>query len=177
MTISFDDPRWGQLKGGYRLHYNPVPGLRRLAAEGDVPAVWTEFWNELHHQGDVDEASYAAVPALVDIQERGQALGANFYALCATVEIERHRTRNPPLPAWLSADYKDAWRRLLPLALRDLTKSLDADTSQNALAVVALAKGFLRLGAFLWLAAGDEVSEFLEERAAWSELYDEHRAG
>jgi len=47
-------------------------GLQRLAAGMDRDAAWAELWQGLHHQGDVCEASYAAVPHLVRIQpDRG----------------------------------------------------------------------------------------------------------
>ncbi len=60
-TLPIDDHRWKSLARGYRLAYDPRPTLRALAtdfADGDA---WMELWGELHRQGDVGEASYAAV--------------------------------------------------------------------------------------------------------------------
>ncbi|HEY0686085.1 MAG TPA: hypothetical protein VGD45_27325 [Steroidobacter sp.] len=62
--MSLDDERWRQLKGGYRVTYDPSGALKLLESGVDV---WGELWDELHHQGDVDVASYAAVPHLVRI--------------------------------------------------------------------------------------------------------------
>jgi hypothetical protein len=38
--------------------------------------VWDELCNELHHQGDVGLASYAAIPQLVRISEERRGFGA-----------------------------------------------------------------------------------------------------
>src|SRR5881397_662960 len=107
--LTLDDPRWTQLEGGYRLPYDPTAALRQLDSGGHQPAVWDEFWKELHHQGDVGTASYAAIPTLVDIHRRMRELDWNLYALAATIEVERHRRSNPPIPDWLVADYEQAW--------------------------------------------------------------------
>jgi hypothetical protein len=65
--LDFDDSRWKGLKGGYRIPYDPRPVLRNLEEGKDLSDAWSELWDELHHQGDVDVASYAAVPHLVRI--------------------------------------------------------------------------------------------------------------
>jgi len=59
--LSLTDPRWRTLKGGYRTLYDASGALSRLAQGYDV---WEELWDKLQHQGDVGEASYAAVPHL-----------------------------------------------------------------------------------------------------------------
>jgi hypothetical protein len=104
--LSLTDPRWRSLKGGYRRVYDASGALRRLEEGHDV---WDELWEELHHQGDVGEASYAAVPQLVRISRDGGHRDWNLYALVARIEIERHRKSNPPIPDWLLADYSSAW--------------------------------------------------------------------
>jgi hypothetical protein len=175
--LSLDDPRWAALHGGYRLPYNPVPGLRKLMAQPDSYDVWNEFWNELHHQGDVGDASYAVVPVLVELLRQGSRLGWNCFALCATIEVERHRRGNPPVPDWLSAEYRGAWQQLLPLALAEVRSTTDPAELRQLLAVIALVQGELRLGALLSGLSDDELDEILEERAAWSSLYDPQRAG
>ena len=125
----------------------------------------------LHHQGDVGEASYAAVPHLVRICRDAARRDWNLYGLAGLIEIERHRKSNPPIPDWLNADYLAAWGDLEKLALRDLADASERELIQTALAVVALARGQLRLGAFLaWLDEG-ELAELTEDRLAWSTLY------
>ena len=54
--------------------------------------------DNLHHQGNVGEASYAAVTALVDLYCSDHLPDWNLFALTATIEVERHRKGNPSLP-------------------------------------------------------------------------------
>jgi hypothetical protein len=144
-----EDTRWETLRSAYRSTYDPRGVLRQLA-ERPSEAAWNELWNELHHQGDVDDASYAAVPVLAEIHRNSRSLGWNCYALCATIEIERHRKANPPLPAWVKSEYE----------------------IRSAMSVVAIAKGMLGLGALIGSLDDSELQEILDERLGWSDLYN-----
>ena len=166
--LSLTDPMWQQLEGGYRMPYDASKALAQME-RGE--SVWEELWNELHHQGDVGVASYAAIPQLVRISEARRASDWNLYALAATIEIERHRKNNPPLPDWLCFSYKSAWAGLVKLALADLAGKPDELTLRTALGVVALGRGELKLGALLHHADADEISAYVEENLAWSSLY------
>ena len=168
MLLSLDDPLWPTLEGGYRIPYDVAEALKAMQAGEDV---WHELWEELHHQGDVGVASYAAVPQLVAMLGGAQAREEDFYALIALIEIERHRQHNPPLPDWLADSYRDAWAQLPAIAARDLQGQLDPVMLESVFAVLALAKGKLRLGAALMHMDSSEVDEWLEERLGWSEVY------
>jgi len=166
------DPKWEGLEGGYRIPYDPRPVLSKLASGIEVDHEWEELWNELHHQGDVGEASYAAVTALVDLYSSGRHPDWNLFGLSATIEIERHRKGNPPLPQWISEDYQRAWRKLAELALAKLrVDQVDSDTLQSALAVLAIARGNLKLGAMINHLDSSELDEILEQCLGWQELY------
>jgi hypothetical protein len=169
--IDLEDPRWENLSGGYRIPYDPRPSIRALDAGGDPETAWDELWRELHHQGDVGDASYASVVALVDLRKRKQVLGWRLYALASTIELARHRRGNPAIPEWLSAPYRSAWAELLGLALDDLRSARETLLIQAAMAVVALAKGEFKLGALLDHLDSSELDELLEERLGWSGLY------
>ena len=175
--LSLDDPRWRTLRGGYRASYDPTPALRRLATNWQDEDAWNELWGELHHQGDLGDASYAAVPVLVELAGRVRDRGWNFYALVSTIETERHRRSNPSVPAWLAASYARAWRELLHLAIADLESTAEPLMLQSALGVVALAKGELRLGALISQLDASERDKALDDLFAWSELYTEDRGG
>ncbi len=146
MLLSLDDPIWPTLEGGYRTPYDVAEALKAMQAGEDV---WHELWEELHHQGDVGVASYAAVPQLVHLLGGADAREEDFYALIALIELERHRKHNPPLPAWLAGSYQAAWAQLPAIAARDLQGQLDPVMLESVFAVLALAKGKLRLGALL----------------------------
>jgi hypothetical protein len=166
--LSLDDSKWRELKGGYKVAYDASVALSRLERGEDV---WDELWQELHHQGDVGDASYAAVPQLVRIAGALPQRDWNLYGLVSTIEIERHRKSNPPLPEWIAESYRAAWQQLLTIAMRDLRDVSDRPTLRSILGAVALAKGDVKLGALVAYSDESEVSEILEQRDAWSTLY------
>jgi hypothetical protein len=113
------------------------------------------------------------VTALVDLYSNENLPDWNLFNLTATIEVERHRRGNPPLPEWLSDDYQSAWWTLGQLALTTLRKTVDSETLQTALAVLAIAHGDLKLGALIIHLDNSELDEILEQYLAWNELYDE----
>ena len=106
-----------------------------------MSAAWTELSDGLHHQGDVGEASYAAVPHLVRIHQARGVLDWNTYALVGTIDLARDYHRNPPVPAWLHAEYVAAINHLAELALRELPSTTDRATVLSLLAVLAIWRG------------------------------------
>ncbi len=109
--MSLDDPRWGELEGGYRgALYDASAALKRLEAVNDIEStkkVYQELWDNLHHQGDVGLASYYAVPHLVRIAQEKKLVDYNVLGLVSLIEIQRHK-ENPPLLKALYAMYRDA---------------------------------------------------------------------
>ncbi|QND57232.1 hypothetical protein [Mesorhizobium huakuii] len=156
-----DDIRWSGLKGGYKVIYDPRPALQKLAVHYTSKSAWDELWNELHHQGDVGDASYAAVVEIARISEDHAPAYWGAYGLAATIEEARLLDdQNPPVPDWIEPHYSVAWQTLLHLALRDLATSTDDETANCALAVVALRRGRLSL-ARMAMCAEDERAEML----------------
>jgi len=153
------------------MPFDPRPALLRLQTDGNDAKAWAELWANLHHQGDVDEASYASIVELTGIHESTRLSTVNLFALVAIVEIERHRRTNPPVPEWLKADYRDAWLRLHQAALRELEESSAPDVLQYAAAVVLLSKGLDQLGALVWYQDASTLQEYLDDHLAWTELY------
>jgi hypothetical protein len=161
-------PRWRELQGGYKVPYDASVALMKLEGGENV---WDELWQELHHQGDLGEASYAVVPHLVRIAGAFSERDWNFYGLLSTIEVERHRKANPPLADWLVDDYGAAWSKVLDLALADLRQVRNPTTLRSILGAVALAKQHLKLGAWVTFADESEIDEALEQQSAWSKLY------
>src|ERR1044071_9843077 len=123
--LALTDSRWSTLSGEYRVPYDPRPSLQRLADDFLDRGTWEELWGELHHQGDLGEASYAAVPHLIRLAAAAPKRDWNVYALVATIETERHRHNNPPLPEYLSASFTAGLQQLAELALSDLQTATD----------------------------------------------------
>ncbi len=169
--MSYDDPKWREMQGGYRIPYDPTPALRKLESGSDMHGAWEELWNELHHQGHLGEASYAAVPHLVRIHKENRNLDSDLYALVSIIEIVRKRKDNPPIPDWLEATYASALEDLLELAIQDLAQSDDPLTVWPILGFIVLAKGYRKFGALMSYFDESELDEVFEEYLGWSELY------
>ena len=163
----FDDPRWTGLVGGYRIPYDPRPTLRALERGGDAEAAWRELSTELYDQGDVGEASYAAIPHVVRICEKRDGAVWDAYALAAMIELARRDGGNPEVPAELSHAYQAAWRRLVAIGLRQLEVTEDPLLVSYIVAVVAIAKGQTSLGRFAALFDESERIVLLHD-AGWA---------
>ena len=98
-----------------RTAFDPRPSLRNLESNVHAKEAWHELWEELHHQGDVGEASYAAVPHLVRIHGKRKMAGWNTYALVAVIEMARGKGKNPEVPGWLREEYFAAIQDLAKL--------------------------------------------------------------
>lgn len=161
--LALEDPKWKTLNGGYRTSYDVSTALQTLKTSTDPKLVWEELWNELHHQGDVGEASYAAVPHLVRIVKDRGFVDWNLYSLVSTIEIERHAKQNPPLPDWAKASYEQAWKELLDLATKDLHMTDDELTVRTILGAMAVGKGMLKLGRILTYLDAHEIEDIHQQ--------------
>ena len=151
------------MKGGYRTPCDPRPLLSRLESETDVSTIWPELWDELHHQGDVDEASYAVVPHLVRIYLQRGVLDANVYSLVATIELARLKESNPNPPDYLANDYFAAIDELARIGLQDLQQADQEELVFGIMALIALWKGYRTWGYALLSFQDGELGELLEK--------------
>ena len=162
--LSFEDPRWTELKAGYRVAIDLRPPLQRLESDRDPKQAWDELWQELYHQGDIGEGSFVAVPHLVRIHQLRGIADWNTYALVATIELARGREGNPDVPAWARESYDVALRELAQLGLKELSRASDQEAVRSILGLVALVHGARTYGRILVELTEDEILE-LEEHA------------
>jgi hypothetical protein len=162
--IELSDSIWKTLKGGYRINYDASKRLRELEGGGqDLTSIWDEFWQELHHQGDVDIASYATVPELVRICIKRGLMDWNTFALVACIEECRlFRKQNPALPTWLEMDYHSAIRKLAEFGAQHFSEDWSKELAESFLAVAAFAKGLSKQGRMLATFTDDELDEVFE---------------
>jgi hypothetical protein len=158
-----DDDLWRSLTGGYRIPYDPRPALRSLELGENVESVWRELSTELYHQGDVGEASYAAVPHLVRIHEQRSIPDWNTYALAAMIEEGRNAPQNPILPDHLRDAYEQAWRELVRIGLNEFEKANDSLLVSSIIAVLAMGKGQFYLGRLAVLFNDQERMKFFSD--------------
>jgi hypothetical protein len=159
--MDFDNPHWSQLLGGRRLPYDSKKALQALDQGGNREAAWDELWNELHHQGDVGEASYAAVPYLVRIHIARGIADWNTYALVATIDECRREGRNPVLPYGWKDDYEQAMMLLAEHGLLELRLAKDSNLSRSIIAVVAIWKHLYVLAHLATDLDEDELKELI----------------
>jgi hypothetical protein len=160
--LSLEDERWNDLQGGYRIPFDPRPLFRRLESEKEDEAVWHELWEELHHQGDVGEASYAAVPQLVRIHRERNLDDWNIYAMVATIELARGQGRNPELPGWLEKEYFDAIQDLAEFGRNRFAHAEDRYVIRGILSILAISKGARNYGKLLLEYSEEELLDFEE---------------
>lgn len=158
--LSLDDNRWNNLTGGYRMKCAPRPLLAQLESEQTRETAWHELWEELHHQGDVGEASYASVPHLVRIHRKGGLDAWNTYAIVAIIELARGKGTNPEVPKWLEEDYLRAIRELAEIGTAEISRTEEPDAVRTILGVIAIAKGLRTHGKFLVGYSEDEMLDF-----------------
>jgi hypothetical protein len=158
--LAWDDDRWNGLKGGYRLPFDPRPLLRRLESGTNLKATWHELWNELHHQGDVGEASYVAVPHLVRIYRQSRIPDWNPYALVACIELARTQGNNPKLPDWLEPEYLESIQELAKIGLSEYERADNPEQIPAILSILAISKGARVYGELLFNFDEKELLEF-----------------
>lgn len=157
--ISLDDARWSHIAGGYRTPFDPRSLLNRLETEHDTTTVWRELWDELHHQGDVGEASFAAVPFLVKAYREKGVIDWNIYAIVAIIELARNEGGNPDVPSWLGKDYFQAIRDLAELGATEVLRTTSPEDVRAILSLIAIEKGLRLHGKFLVRYSDDELLE------------------
>lgn len=147
------------MTGGYKMPFDPRPLLKKLEAEEDLTKTWKELWTELYHQGDVGDASFAAIPHLVKIYSKRRTADWNTYAIVAIIELARNKGDNPDVPGWLKADYLRAIQELAEIGLKEILRSQDPDVTRAILSILAIAKDLRRHGDLLINYSEDELSE------------------
>jgi hypothetical protein len=139
--LSLDDERWNHLSGGYKILYDPRPALAKLESQRDTTTAWQELWEELHHQGDVGDASYAAIPELVRIHHKRGVADWNTYAMVAIIELARTERKNPEVPGWLREDYFRSIQELAELGTKEILRTEESEAIRAILSVIAIVKG------------------------------------
>lgn len=164
--IPLIDSRWKEFEGGYRIPYDASAPLKRLeqaTTDVEVNAVFSELWDELHHQGDVGLASYLSVPHLIRIAKERNLYDWNVFGLVTIIEIQRHKN-NPKLPV----EYEDSYLKSIQKELPDLVKEVinnnwDVTMASTILSALAVSKGHIELAdAILKMEGESLVKEFLE---------------
>lgn len=164
--IQLDDSRWQEFEGGYRIPYDASIALKRLeqtSAQEIVDQIFTELWEELHHQGDVGLASYLSLPHILRIAKEKKLINYNVFSLVTIIEIERHAD-NPKLPSEYEEWYLRSLKKDIPeLAKIVLEQQWDATLASAVLSALAVSKGHIEMAQAISRMEDTEiVNEFLK---------------
>lgn len=155
--LSLDDAVWNELNGAFGVPFNPVPWLRKLEFDPESQEAWGELWENLHHQGEIGAASYAAVLHLARIYRQTLSKNYNFLALASVVELRRHQGDNPALPSWLVGDYMAALQDMLSRGKELLWPNAHADFLVSYFSLVACVNGEIDLARVINLLDDREI--------------------
>jgi hypothetical protein len=166
--LTLEDPRWLTLNHAYGSAQN-IPALLLHLASSTEPKPgwqsepWFSLWSSLCHQGDVYDASYAALPHIVDIACRSTgAIDFSFFQLPAAIEIARHNGTGPLVPDDLEKDYSAGVLRLTDCASLHRNEPWGQDTLISAMCAQAVAKGHPRLAEAIMNLDNDLIAKLIE---------------
>jgi hypothetical protein len=137
--ISLESDIWKTLLGGYKIVYDPSAPLKQLEASEKIDeSIWDELWNELHHQGDVGEASYAVIPHLFRIYSEKSWIDFNLPSFAAVVEYCRLKGNNPDVPSWLEHDYYSALQDIAQYCVANRERNKGKDFTRSVLLLMSI---------------------------------------
>ncbi len=165
--LPLDDPRWRSLQGGYGVLYDASAALRRLLDEGPSEELWEELTNELHHQGDVGQASYAALPWLVEYLRGSYRLDGDALTLIALIDLERTEHCNPKVREDLAEAYFAAIRSLPALLGSHPDQQWDEEVLRAAVTCIALARCRGRFARAYFELDRDTAGRWFSEEFGW----------
>jgi hypothetical protein len=148
-VLSLDSSRWSELRHAYGPAHD-IPSLLRAlqalpASSGDAEP-WFTLWSALAHQGDVYDASFAAVPYVVEAMARDPVRADSSYLhFPSWVEICRVK-KGVSVPEDLEIAYFAALGRLPALVAAAAARDWDEGFLCCALAALAVAKGQTAVG-------------------------------
>ncbi|WP_206242212.1 hypothetical protein [Novosphingobium terrae] len=149
--LPLDNPRWTTLTHAYGSAAD-IPDLLRQLSCKTGPKVsfdsepWFTLWSSLCHQGDVFDASYAALPHIVEIACAAEGpLEFSFFQLPAAIEIARANGRGPAIPPDLADGYHLAVTGLADCVALHRHSVWDEATMLSAISAQAIAKGHHRI--------------------------------
>ena len=166
--IELDDPRWSNLSHAYG-NAADIPELLRQLGRSTGPKTgyqsepWFTLWSSLCHQGDVYDASYAALPHIVEIAVSAkEPIDFSFFQLPAAIEIARNSGNGPPVPADMAETYSHAVSRLTECVAVHRHEDWDEPTLLSAVSALAAAKGHHRIAEAIMNLDDDLITKLID---------------
>lgn len=163
--LSLDSPRWAELAHAYGSAADIPLWLSALASvppSANDAEPWFSLWSALAHQGDVYDASFAAVPYVVQaLASAPMQADSSYFHFPAWVEICRVRN-GADIPSDLQTAYFEALSLIPALVADAATREWDEDFLACALAALAAAKGPASMAEAILELTPRVAQEFLE---------------
>ncbi len=167
--LQLEDPRWSTLSHAYGVAGDIPKLLRDLTAatepkDGYRDEPWFSLWSSLCHQGDVYDASYAALPHIVEIgcNTKGP-IDFSFFQLPAAIEIARDNGSGPPVPDDLAAAYSEGLARLIECTMLHGNDPWDQSTLLSAMCAQAVAKGHTKVAEAIMNFDEEVITRLIEQ--------------
>lgn len=163
--LTLESNHWSELHHAYGVATDIPALLSQLStlpgAQGEAEP-WFSLWSALAHQGDVFDASFAAVPHVVRAAATNPLVAdAVYFQFPAWVEICR-RKQEVAVPGELAGPYFDALAKLPSLVAAASAREWDADFLQCALSAIAVAKGQPLIAEAVQELSPEIAGEFME---------------
>jgi hypothetical protein len=164
-VLTLESNQWSKLHHAYGAATD-IPALlsQLVTVPGSIGEAepWHSLWSALAHQGEVFDASFAAVPHVVRAAATNP-LGADavYFQFPAWIEICR-RKQKLEVPDELAADYFDALAKLPALVAAASAREWDADFLRCALSAIAAAKGQPLVAEAVQELSPEVAGEFME---------------
>ena len=145
--LDLNDHKWKTFEGGYKTPFDASVLLKELEnsrEDARTKEILKEFWQELHHQGDVGLASYLSLPHLIRIGIKNHIIGYDIPCLVAVIETQRH-AGNPELPQEYLADYQNEIKEITRLISLNQKSKWTRDFAVCATAAIAAVNGQIEL--------------------------------
>ena len=162
--MTLDHEIWKTLMAAYKTPYDASIPLKQLRSSTNIEvidSIFTELWDELHHQGDVGLASYLSVPQLIFIYIEKKSLDYNFIGLCVCIELCRIEDRNPKLPEEYRDYYFNALKTFETYLLQHFKEIKNVESIRLSLAFFAIMKEQHSLAKAIQNLDEDVLEEFL----------------
>ncbi len=162
--LNLDNPQWRLLNHAYGLATDTPSLLLQLSQAPHSPMnsePWASLWSSLAHQGDVYEATFAALPHIVKIALKNiSTIDGSYFQFVAWIEICRV-AKHVIIPDDLEKPYFDALSQVPSLVAMCSKRDWSADFMQSALSAIAASKGQILLAEAILELTPDISVEFM----------------
>ena len=165
--LPLDDESWNNYRSGYNRVVLDTPQWIAELIEGNFSeSHWDYLWDELHHQGDVGEASYAVVPYLAKYAQESESSVWHIWGFTVAVELARQDNDNPGIPKEIELSYFHAIKLLAKLA-SDKEVWEDEPAPCMAACMMLAKKQPLFARAYIEMCGKETALDFLKEETGW----------